>query len=150
MRPGPLLVAVTLLSLQRTAAAQSTPAPRDSSQHPPAAILGAFTDDYEGRYTISPTLWTHGSRARYHILKWNVAEQYAIARNDDNNPGEMGLFSRFDWMPLDMAPFTWAFCMTAFKAPSADSAERTIPAKRESPRTGCGGFPFSRMKPTAP
>jgi hypothetical protein len=150
MRPGHLLVAVTLISLQRTAAAQSTQVAPDSSKGPPTSILGAFTDDYDGRYTISATLWTHGPRARYHVLKWNVAERYAIARNDDNNPSDMGLFTRIDWMPLDMAPYTWAFCLTAFKAPTADSAERTMPAKREAPRTGCGGFPFSRMKPAKP
>jgi hypothetical protein len=150
MRPRHLLVAVTLLGLQRTAAAQSTPQPRDSSNSPPAFVLGAFSDDYDGRYTISPGLWTHGSRARYHILKWNVAEQYLIARNDENNPSDMGLYTRIDWMPLDMKPFTWAFCMTAFKAPTADSAEATRVAKREVPRTGCSGFPFSRMKPSRP
>jgi hypothetical protein len=113
-------------------------------------ILGSFVDDYDGRYTVSKSLWTHGSRARYHILKWNVAEQYLIARNDDANPSEMGLFTRIDWMRLDMAPFTWAFCMSAYKAPSADSAEATRVAKRETPRTGCSGFPFSRMKRLEP
>ena len=62
----------------------------------------------------------------------------------------MGLFTRIDWVRLDMAPFTWAFCMTAYKATPADSAEATQPAKRDVPRTGCNGFPFSRMKPSRP
>lgn len=132
-----------------TAAQQAIPLPRDSAA-PPAFMTGVFIDDYDGRHTVSRELWTHGSRARYHVLKWDVAGQYLIARNDDNNPGDIGLFTRIDWMPLDMAPYTWAFCMSAFKAPTADSAEKTVVAKRDTPRSGCSGSPFSRMKRASP
>jgi hypothetical protein len=132
-----------------TAAQQAGSVPRDSAG-PPALLTGTFVDDYDSRYTITREHWTHGTRSRYHVLKWNVAGQYLIARNDENNPGDQGLFTRIDWMPLEMPPFTWAFCMTAFSAPTADSAEKTLPAKRETPRTGCGGFPFSRMKRSSP
>lgn len=46
----------------------------------------------------------------------------------------------------DLAPYTWAFCLTAYKAPTAESARATTAANRATPRTGCNGYPFSRMK----
>jgi hypothetical protein len=148
--PWQLAGLLVILGFPAMATAQRTVAPRDTVTTPPAFLLGTFSDDYDGRYTITSQLWQHGSRARYRVLKWNVSAQYLIAHNDANNPSEMGLYTRIDWMRLDMAPYTWAFCMTAYKAPSADSAEATQTAKREAPRTGCSGFPFSRMKPVQP
>lgn len=117
---------------------------------PPEMIVGQFEDDYGGRHAVSPALWTHG-RARYHVVAWYPGEQYVIARNDSANPGDGGLYTRIDWMPLAMPPYTWAFCLSAYNAPTADSAAATRLARRDTPRTGCNGHPFSRMKPsTAP
>ena len=36
--------------------------------------------------------------------------------------------------------------LTAYEAPTADSAEATRTARPETPRTGCNGYPYSRMK----
>jgi hypothetical protein len=117
---------------------------------PDAFVVGSFTDDYNATHTVTATEWRHGSRARYHIVKWNTTGQYLIARNDSANPGDGGLWTRIDWMKLDgMVPWTWGYCMSAFKAPSADSAESTRVANRATARTGCNGFPFTRMKATA-
>ena len=33
-----------------------------------------------------------------------------------------------------------------YEAPTADSAEATRTAMPETPRTGCNGYPYSRMK----
>jgi hypothetical protein len=112
-----------------------------------SAVLGEFEDDYQGRHTISPTLWVHHPRTRYHIRHWNASEQYLIAQNDSANPGDPGRWTRIDWMRLpSMPPFAWAFCLSAYAAPSAAAAESTRIARRETPRTGCNGFPFTRMK----
>jgi len=114
---------------------------------PPRLVLGAFDDDYGSRHAIQARLWGHGRTALYHIVKWNLAEQYLIAQNDAANPSDPGLWSRIDWMPLEnMPPFTWAFCMSAYKAKTFEEAEQTTIAKRDAPKTGCNGFPFTRMK----
>lgn len=113
----------------------------------PEALLGAFTDDYGGRYRITSTAWQHGTRNRYDVVAWYPDSQFVIARNAETNPTDGGLWTRIDWMPLEgMAPYTWAFCLSAYKAPTREAAQATRVANRGTPRTGCGGFPFSRMQ----
>lgn len=117
------------------------------SGSPEPIVIGQFIDDYNANHILSASEWRHGTRSRYHIVKWNAREQYFIAQNDSLNPGDGRLWSRVDWMRLDgMAPWTWAYCMSAFKAPTADSAESTRVVNRSTPRTGCSGFPFTRMR----
>ena len=116
-------------------------------QMPPIALMGNFVDDYEIHYKINDTLWLQYPRTRFHIIKWNTAKQYLIARNDDHNPGEGGLYTRIDYMQLDdMAPWKWGYCLTAYSAASDSIAEATVEADRNNPMKGCNGFPFSRMK----
>lgn len=114
---------------------------------PEPLVVGEFTDDYGSHYTITASEWRHGSRNRYHILKWNAAGQYLIARNDSSNAGEAGLFTRIDWLVLPgMEPWEWAYCYSAYQAPSAAAAERVASANRLTPRTGCQGHWFTRMR----
>lgn len=111
-----------------------------------SSLSGAWRDDYNVRYTIDDTLFRQGTRLRYHVLSWHADEQYLIARNDAGNPADRGLYTRIDWMELPgMPPYTWAYCLTAYRAPTADSARATPPADRSNPRKGCNGFPFTRM-----
>lgn len=110
-------------------------------------LLGEWRDDYNSRHTITPTTWTHHPRSTYKVIAWHPDQNYVIARNADDNPSEAGLYTRIDWMPLpDMAPYTWAFCLSAYDAPTAKAAEDVTLANRDTPRTGCNGFPFSRMR----
>lgn len=94
----------------------------------PAMLLGVFVDDYGTRHVIADSLWQHGSRYRYRIVRWDAAGQYLIAQNDSSNaavhPGVVPDGLR------------------------RAAAEATPPANRAAPRTGCGGYPFSRMTPT--
>lgn len=116
-----------------------------------AELLGTFVDDYQGTYSISPTLWQHGARLSYDIVAWHTDSQFLIARNAATNPREQGLWTRIDWMRLEgMAPYDWAYCLSAYKAPTRDSALATRVARRDTPRTGCNGFPFSRMRRSDP
>jgi hypothetical protein len=120
-----------------------TPAPVRA----PTLLVGAFVDDYGTRHVIVDSLWQHGSRNRYHIVRWDAAGQYLIAQNDSSNSAEKGRWSRIDWMPLEgMAPYAWAWCLTAYDAPTRAVAEATPPANRATPKTGCGGYPFTRMR----
>lgn len=141
-------LALVILALTACAHPATSPAPASA---PPALLLGDFQDDYGNRFTITPTEWLHRPRARYHIVKWDVPRQFAIAQNDSLNRGQPNRWTRIDWMLLPgMPPYEWGFCLTAYDAPTAAAAEATPPAVRETPKTGCNGFPFSRMKRVEP
>ncbi len=115
----------------------------------PPMLSGNFTDDYGIRYTINDSLWIQYPKIIYHIIKWNTREQYFVARNDEKNRGEAGLYTRIDYMSFsNMEPFRWGFCFTAYDAKTDSLAEVTAHADRQNPKKGCNGFPFSRMKRT--
>jgi hypothetical protein len=114
---------------------------------PPTALLGTFEDDYQNRFTISATEWLQLPHGKFNVVRWNAESRYLIAQNDAANSHAPGKWTRIDWVMLDgMAPWEWAFCLTAYEAPTADSAEATRTARPETPRTGCNGYPYSRMK----
>lgn len=104
-------------------------------------------DDYGGAHAITPELWVQSPRNSYHVMRWDPAGQYLIAVNDSANASAPGRWTRIDWMELrDMAPYTWAFCLSAYDAATEAEAEATTVAERATPRTGCNGYPFSRMR----
>ena len=109
--------------------------------------VGEFEDDYGITYRITPTEWVQNPGTKYHIVAWNRDARFLVARNDTGNPEDGGLWTRIDWMEFeDMKPWQWGFCLTEYRAASADDAARAAAADRDNPRTGCRGFPFSRMK----
>lgn len=113
----------------------------------PMELKGSFTDDYGISYSISDSVWTQRPNIKYYLLLYNSNEKYFIARNDDKNPSEGGLYSRIDITYFSgMEPYRWGFCLTAYKAKTADEAMATRAADKDNPKKGCGGFPFSRMK----
>jgi hypothetical protein len=137
---------VACASRQATISPKSSPASANAGDSAPRELLGEFGDDYDARYTITATEWRH-ARNRFHVIRWDSAGQYLIARNDTANAGDKGLYTRIDWLRLEgMPPYAWAYCYSAYKAPTADSAARSTVARRETPRTGCNGYPFTRMK----
>ena len=84
---------------------------------------------------------------KYHIISWNVAEQYLLARNDDNNPSEPGSYTRIDYMDFsNMEPYLWGFCLTVYNAATIEDARNKAKSDKQNPKKGCNGFPFSRMK----
>jgi len=119
------------------------------AEPPPALVLGTFADDYGSTYAITKETWEHRGYARYHVVRWRPEAGYLVARNDAANPTDGGRWTRIDWVRLDgMAPYEWAFCLSAYDALTAAAAESTRVARPETPRTGCSGHPFSRMKRT--
>jgi len=113
----------------------------------PAMFKGNFVDDYGIRYVVSDTMFMQLPRTKYHIIKWNVKDQYIVARNDNQNPGEGGLYARIDYMQFsNMDPWKWGFCLSVYDAKTDQIAETTAKADRQNPMKGCNGFPFSRMK----
>lgn len=140
--PGALRYILASLLLAACAGRPAEPPP------PPAYLLGTFTDDYDERYEITLQEWVQLPHGRFHIVRWDVAGQYLIAHNDPGNPSDGDLWSRIDWIELPgMPPYTWAYCYSSYQAPSAAVAETVSVANRAVPRTGCNGFPFSRMRP---
>jgi hypothetical protein len=110
-------------------------------------MLGEFEDDYGSRYTITAGEWLQQPRAKYSIVEWHVEGEYLIAQNDAGNPSDGGRWTRIDWLRFaDTPPWEWGFCMSAYDAATAAEAEARRVAERATPRTGCNGHPFSRMK----
>ena len=135
----PALPAILLVLLSAPLLAQGS--------SPPALVLGEFVDDYGGRHTVSHEQWVQHPANRYRIVRWSPEGQYLIAQNDSSNRGAPRRWTRIDWMPLPgMPPYEWAFCFSAYDAATAAVAESSAVARRSTPRTGCNGFPFTRMR----
>ena len=114
---------------------------------PPPFLLGDFVDDYGMEYRITAEEWLHRPDSRLRIVEWNVSGQYLIAQNESANVSDGGLWTRIDWMQFEgMPPYEWGYCYSVYDAPTADSAGRGTVADRSTPRTGCNGHPFSRMR----
>lgn len=113
---------------------------------PPGFLLGAFEDDYGIRYEITDAVWTQLPASRYVVERWDP-RGFVIARNHPDNVEDGGLWTRIDWVRLpDMHPWEWGFCLTVWDASSPVLAEEATTADPSDPRTGCNGFPYSRMK----
>jgi hypothetical protein len=116
----------------------------------PDALLGTFEDDYGSRYALAPDRFVHGAHSVYHIVEWHAAEQFFVAQNAAENPSDGGQWTRVDWLTFtDQGPFGWGYCFTAYRAATREAARATPPADRRAPRSGCHGFPFSRMRRVA-
>lgn len=113
----------------------------------PAIMLGNFRDDYGIRYTITNTLWFQHPNTRYHIIRWNSKERFIIAKNDAGNSSDASLYTRIDYTIFtQLKPYEWGFCLSVYNAKSDSAARAGYAADKQNPRTGCNGFPFSRMK----
>lgn len=120
---------------------------KNNKQNIPALFIGNFTDDYGIKYNVSDSMFTQLKGIEYRILQWNIKEQYIIAQNGANNPTDKNLYTRIDYMQFtNMQPYTWGFCYTQYKAVSKQAAINTAAADRSNPKTGCNGYPFSRLK----
>jgi len=116
----------------------------------PAFMLGEFVDDYGIEYSIQDDRWIQYPDARYHARAWQVDDQVLVAQNDSDNPSDADLWTRIDWLELDgSGEYEWAFCYAVYKAASPEDALAAASTQRATPRTGCNGFPFSRMKRVA-
>ena len=141
IRPPILLVAAAALLLARPAPCQMP------TGTPPVELLGAFRDDYGSSYRISVDTWTQLPRMTFHVVEWHMREQYLLAWNDSSNTGAPGKWTRIDWVLLPgMTPYEWGFCLSAYEAPTRAAADSSHAANRSAPKTGCNGFPFTRMR----
>jgi hypothetical protein len=127
--------------------APEAPASGDASPAAPALLAGRFVDDYATPHRIDDTLWVHGESTRYRIREWHPEAEYLLAVNDSSNRRDGGLWARIDWTRLvDSTGWSWGFCIAAWDAPSRTAAESARASDRATPRTGCNGYPFTRMR----
>lgn len=114
---------------------------------PSPMLLGDFVDDYGIGHRITDSEWLQRPATRYRVIAWHPEAQYLIARNDAGNRSDAGKWTRIDWIALPgMPPWEWAFCLSAWDAATQAEAERADIARRDTPKTGCNGYPFSRMR----
>ena len=118
---------------------------------PPGWMIGDFEDDYGNRFRVGADKWIQYPGSEFEVDTWVTSQRFLIARNAAANESASGLWTRIDWVELaGMAPYRWAFCFTAYRAASRTDAINTPAARTTSPRDGCSGYPFSRMKPAGP
>jgi predicted Fe-S protein YdhL (DUF1289 family) len=151
-RLGLLLTLLTMACAPRTVGKPAAPvAPAVALAVPPTALLGAFQDDYGSRYEVTAARFVHGRSSEYLITEWNVAERYFLAQNAPTNPADGGRWTRVDWVEFtDQGPFRWGYCFSAFRERTQAAARAVPSADRSAPRSGCHGFPFSRMQRVGP
>lgn len=114
---------------------------------PASWLMGDFEDDYGVRYSIDSPVWRHGQGAAYEVVEWNTEGRFVLARNGASNPSDAGLWTRIDWVVLDGDPeYAWAYCYAEYRAESVDAARNAESSDRSTPRSGCNGFPFTRMR----
>jgi hypothetical protein len=112
-------------------------------------LSGKFTDDHGAKHSIGSMMWTMkgtGKTSSFHILEEKGG--HIVARNNGSNPFNPNLFSRFDFVKQKDGSI--AFCQTVPDAKTRAEAAKHAPADiHAKDGKGCGGFPFSVLKPQA-
>ncbi len=144
---------MTLATLARAlvvsaAAISCTNALHTATSRAPTQLLGDFSDDYGSSYRVTADAFQQDASATYRVVAWHADSLYLIAQNAPTNRSAPNRWTRIDWLTLrDMAPYTWGFCLSSYDAETRREAEAVRTAQRDTPRTGCNGFPFTRMRP---
>lgn len=140
-------VRVVLATVLLMAATATSALGQDSEGGIPPWLLGDFADDYGIRYTIRTDAWIQRPDASYRIERWDVDARHLIARDPAGAADGGDLWLRVDWVRLGTgAEFTWAFCYAVYDAASLVEARDGPSSNRATPREGCNGYPFSRMR----
>ena len=115
---------------------------------PPPFMLGHFVDDYGIPYSITRDAWVQGRAGRYTVVEWDPEARWALLRSGSASASGSEVWTRIDWVELGGPgqEYPWAYCYGAYDQPDAEAARSAPASRRDSPRTGCNGFPFSRMK----
>jgi len=113
---------------------------------PPSWLMGEFQDDYDITYSISDSLWHQLPLPPYRVQEWLENESAVLLRNQASDSSE-STWLRIDWMQLEeMPPWEWAFCISRWDAAGREALFDDLNVNRAKPRSGCSGYPFSRMR----
>ena len=109
----------------------------------PPYLLGDFKDDYDIKYTISDSTWIMYPDFQLDILTIDSIEMFVLGYDQSDST-----YTRIDFMKFqNQGDYTWGFCYTSYGKKDPSDALSGNSANRDTPKTGCNGFPFSRMKP---
>ena len=146
-----LLISFIIIGCSSSANNSKAPANMEVAEHWKHGYLGQFVDDYGIEYEIKNDLWIQQPNVKYNVVEWNEKEKYILAKNDKGNPSEKNLYTRIDLTNFEnMGDFKWGFCLTKYDASSLVEAKNWAAADKVNAKTGCNGFPFSRMKRLIP
>lgn len=113
----------------------------------PPGLTGNFIDDYGITYTVTDSLFIQAPGIRYHIIRWDTAQQFFIAYQVPKKTPDSLVYTRIDYMRFTgMQPWLWGYCFTTYTAKNEEEALNQPAADRQNPKKGCNGYPFSRMK----
>lgn len=125
------LTAVLLLALLTLSGCGNSQDPLD--------IRGNYTTTYGETDVITQTTWTMtyaGSTSVFHILGYSNGLMFVLAKNDDANAYDAGLYSRFTWTVHGGQLY---YCQDPYNAATEDAA-RNAPAENDNDPAskGCG------------
>lgn len=110
----------------------------------PSALIGNFIDDYNIEYSISDSVWIQYPDFEMNIIMIDTTEMYIIGYDTADSS-----YTRIDYMSFEhMGDYKWGFCYTAYDKKEYSETLVVDSVNRKTPKTGCSGFPFSRMKRT--
>ncbi|MGK5093238.1 hypothetical protein WDW89_14650 [Deltaproteobacteria bacterium TL4] len=105
-------------------------------------IKGNYLGTSQTPHSITHLLWQQG-RLKYHLLRFNNAQNYAIAQNAVENSVFPGKFSRFDWMYFEAQLYV---CHTIQNADTLLQADDYQKAESSDPKAhGCQGQAWERL-----
>ncbi len=108
---------------------------------PDLSILGSWIDDWGMDHDVTRDTWTNAGSV-FHITQADGIDNFVVARNDAANPWNAGLWSKFEW---GYGGDVLYYCQIAYAAETEQEAAAAR-ASRASLTTGCGGFPWSRLR----
>ena len=109
---------------------------------PPTYMRGNFTDDYDIKYSISDTSWIQYPDFEMSVVTIDTIEMFILGYDTEDST-----YTKVDYMPFqNQGDYTWGFCYTTYEKENQADALSAASANRDTPKTGCNGFPFSRMK----
>jgi hypothetical protein len=109
-------------------------------------LFGVWNDSYGFAHEIDHQTWRQDFGA-WHIARWDVASGAIFARNDASNTYFPNRWSRFD--TTVQAGQVW-YCQTAYAEPTLADAVATPAADATDLASGCAGFAWSQLVPSAP
>ncbi len=112
----------------------------------PLEVIGSYTDDFMGTHVVTTDSWTQsgqGAPLVFQIEQFDNDADFLVAKNDDANAFNPGLYSRFDWFEDGGQLY---FCQSSFDAPTAAEAEMAS-ADSGDLMMGCGTFAWSTLTP---
>ncbi len=114
------------------------PTTRPNSDDP----RGVYVDDFGYPHRVTEQEWLSGESV-FEFVRFDSANDLALARNGESNPYNPNLFSRFEW--VTDSPEGLFYCQSVYDADSEHEAADAPRADANDLESGCGGFAWSQL-----